>query len=101
MLAAEEPDVAAALLLLSYPLHPPKKPAQLRTAHLPGLRTRCVFVHGTRDAFGTIAELETALTLIPAETRLLHVAGAGHDLRRGRIDWSPAIAALIPRGKAL
>ncbi len=101
ILAAEEPDIAAALLLLSYPLHPPKKPAQLRTAHLPGLRTRCVFVHGTRDAFGTIAELETALTLIPAETRLIRVDGAGHDLRRGRFDWAPAIAALFPGGNVL
>ncbi|MFO0989634.1 MAG: alpha/beta family hydrolase [Alphaproteobacteria bacterium] len=98
ILAADEPGLAAALLLLSYPLHPPKKPAQLRTAHLPRLATRCVFVHGTRDAFGTIGELEAALALIPAETRLVRVEGAGHDLRRGRFDWAPAIAALAAPG---
>lgn len=98
MLAAEEPGLAAALLLLSYPLHPPKKPAQLRTEHLPRLATRCVFVHGTRDAFGTIGELEAAIALIPAETRLLPIAGAGHDLRRGRFDWAPAIRALAAPG---
>lgn len=95
LLAAEEPALAAALLLLSYPLHPPKKPAQLRTGHLPRLRTRCVFVHGTRDAFGTIAEMEAALALIPAETRLVRIEGAGHDLRRGRLDWAPATGALL------
>src|SRR5437868_1465677 len=39
MLAAEKPDLADALLLLSYPLHPPRKPDQLRTAHFPQLRT--------------------------------------------------------------
>jgi predicted alpha/beta-hydrolase family hydrolase len=94
MLAAEAPGLAAALLLLSYPLHPPEKPAQLRTAHLPRLATRCVFVHGTRDAFGTIGELEAAMALIPAETRLIPIPGAGHDLRRGRFDWAPAIGGL-------
>lgn len=94
LLAADEPALAAALLLLSYPLHPPNKPAQLRTAHLPRLAVRCVFVHGTRDAFGTIPELEAALALIPAKTRLMRVEGAGHDLRRGRFDWGPAVAGL-------
>ena len=39
MLCAEEPDLVAALLLLSYPLHPPRKPEQQRTQHLPDLRT--------------------------------------------------------------
>lgn len=97
MLAAEEPGLAAALLLLSYPLHPPKKPQQLRTEHLPRLRTRCLFVHGTRDAFATIAELEAALALIPAGTRLICIEGAGHDLRRGRFGWAPAIGGLAAR----
>src|SRR5690348_6692823 len=54
MLAAEAPDIAAALLLLSYPLHPPLKPAQLRTQHFPQLRVPALFVSGTTDGFGTI-----------------------------------------------
>ena len=95
MLAAEEPKLAAALLLLSYPLHPPKKPEQLRTEHLPRLATRAVFVHGTRDAFGTLSELETAMALIPGETRLIAIEGGGHDLRRGRYDWAPIVKALL------
>jgi uncharacterized protein len=80
MLCAEEPDLVSALLLLSYPLHPPRKPEQQRTQHLPDLRTPTLFVHGTRDPFGTIAELEQALKMIPAKTKLLPIEGAGHDL---------------------
>ena len=57
MLCAEEPDLVSGLLLLSYPLHPPGKPEQLRTQHLPNLRTPCLFVHGARDPFGSIEEI--------------------------------------------
>jgi uncharacterized protein len=80
MLAAGEPEVAAGLLLLSYPLHPPRKPAQLRVQHLPGLQVPALFVHGTRDPFGSVEEIAAALKLIPAKTELLAVDGAGHDL---------------------
>jgi uncharacterized protein len=94
MLAAEEPEIAAALLLLSYPLHPPAKPEQLRTAHFATLRVPAVFVHGAADPFGSIDEMNAAIALIPAPTRLIPVAGAGHDLKRGRIDFAPVIEAL-------
>lgn len=86
MLAAESPESAAALLLLSYPLHPPPKPDQQRTAHFPHLRTPALFLHGTTDPFGSIAEMQTALPLIPAPTRLIAIEGAGHDLARGNFD---------------
>ena len=80
MLCAEQPDLVSALLLLSYPLHPPRRPEQQRTQHLPDLRTPTLFVQGTRDPFGSIAEIEQALKMIPAKTKLLTVEGAGHDL---------------------
>jgi uncharacterized protein len=80
MLCAEEPNLVAGLLLLSYPLHPPRRPEQQRTQHLPDLRTPTLFVHGTRDPFASTAELERALKMIPAKTKLLPVEGAGHDL---------------------
>ena len=83
MLAAEEPGVADALLLLSYPLHPPRKPQQLRTGHFGAIQTPALFVHGTRDTFGTIDEMRAALTLIPARTDLAEVEGAGHSLNPG------------------
>jgi predicted alpha/beta-hydrolase family hydrolase len=80
MLCAEEPDLVAGLLLLSYPLHPPRRPEQQRTQHLPDLRTATLFVQGTRDPFGSIEEIERAIKMIPAKTKLLTVEGAGHDL---------------------
>jgi predicted alpha/beta-hydrolase family hydrolase len=80
MLAASQPDLVDGLLLLSYPLHPPKSPAQLRTAHFPKLRTPALFVHGTRDGFGSIAEMTSALELVPAKTQLMPIEAAGHEL---------------------
>lgn len=80
MLCAEDPELVSALLLLSYPLHPPRKPEQQRTQHLPDLRTPTLFVHGTRDPFGSIAEIERVPKMIPANTKLMVVEGAGHDL---------------------
>jgi predicted alpha/beta-hydrolase family hydrolase len=85
MLAADEPGLVDGLLLLSYPLHPPRKPEQLRTAHFPNLRTQALFIHGTRDPFGLPAELEAALKLIPARTTLVLIEGAGHDLKSADI----------------
>jgi predicted alpha/beta-hydrolase family hydrolase len=88
MLAAEEAGVADGLLLLSYPLHPPEKPLQLRTAHFPSLRTPAVFVHGTKDPFGTPDELRAAIALIPAHAQIVEVEGAGHDLKKGKFELS-------------
>ena len=67
MLCAEQPELVDGLLLLSYPLHPPRKPDQLRTQHLPNLQTPSLFVDGTRDPFGSIEEIEAALKLISVE----------------------------------
>jgi predicted alpha/beta-hydrolase family hydrolase len=80
MLCAEQPELVSGLLLLSYPLHPPRKPDQLRTQHLFHLRVPTLFVQGERDPFGTLAEMESALKLISAKTKLVRVEGAGHDL---------------------
>jgi predicted alpha/beta-hydrolase family hydrolase len=89
MLCVEEPNLASGLLLLSYPLHPPRKPEQLRIQHLPNLRTPCLFVHGTRDPFGSIEEIQKALELIPAKKELMEVRDAGHDLGfKGKVQSS-------------
>jgi uncharacterized protein len=89
MLAAQQKDLARALLLLSYPLHPPREPSKSRTGHLPMIACPVLFVHGTRDPFGTIAELEDATRLIPAVTVLFQVEKAAHSL-------PPAVAASLP-----
>ena len=80
MLAAENAGLVDGLLLFSYPLHPPRKPTQMRTAHFPDLRTPSLFVHGSRDPFGLLEELRPALELIPANHDLLSIEGCGHDL---------------------
>ena len=93
MLCAAEPDLVSGLLLLSYPLHPPRKPEQLRIQHLANLRTPSLFVHGSRDPFGSLEEMANALQLIPAKTELMKVEGAGHDLGfkgKSRVQELPA-----------
>ena len=80
MLASEEPQLVDGLLLLSYPLHPPRKPDQLRTGHFPKLATPAFFVHGTRDPFGTTVEMKSALELIPGPHSLFEVPSAGHEI---------------------
>lgn len=80
MLCAEEPGLVQGLLLLSYPLHAPGKPDQLRTQHLPKIQAAVLFVHGMRDPFGSIEEMEAAIKVIPGKTKLLPVEGVGHDL---------------------
>ena len=84
MLASEEANLADGLLILSYPLHPPGKPARLRTSHLPKINTPTLLVQGSKDPFGSPSEIRTALELIPARTSLLIVEAAGHDLAFGR-----------------
>lgn len=80
MAAAEGLEVAA-LVLVSYPLHPPGRPDRLRTAHFPDLHLPCLFVSGRRDAFGTPAELEQEIAAIPGVVTLVFVDG-DHSLRK-------------------
>jgi predicted alpha/beta-hydrolase family hydrolase len=86
MLAAEHPDLVAGLLLLSYPLHPPRKPAELRTAHFPQLKTPVLFVHGARDPFGSQEEMRSAMAALTSSNFLLEVEGAGHELLGKKAD---------------
>ena len=96
MLASERPGLVDALLLLSYPLHPPAKPEKLRTEHLPGLRTPAVVVHGSKDPFATTGEMRSALELIPAPTTLVELEGARHDLAPDRFPVvERAVAAML------
>jgi predicted alpha/beta-hydrolase family hydrolase len=96
LLAADEPTVTPALLLLAYPLHPPGQPGKPRVAHFPRLRTPALFVHGTADPFGSVAELRNALSLIPAPTALHLEPNVGHDLGAARRSH-PALVALVAR----
>jgi uncharacterized protein len=72
----------AALVLVSYPLHPPGRPENLRTEHFGALRVPCLFVSGTKDTFGTPAELEAATASIPGPVTHQWIENGDHGLRR-------------------
>src|SRR6185312_11527584 len=80
MLAARDSSVADALLLLSYPLHPPKQPEKLRTEHFSSLHVPTLFIHGKRDEFATFEELEKATTAIPVRTSIVSIDKQPHGL---------------------
>jgi len=69
------------LALVSYPLHPPGRRERLRTGHFPHITVPCLFVSGTRDAFGTPDELEAATAAIPAPVTHVWLDGKDHSLR--------------------
>jgi predicted alpha/beta-hydrolase family hydrolase len=81
-MAVAEGLPAAALVLVSYPLHPPGKPETLRTEHFERIEVPCLFVSGTRDAFGTPDELEQAVAAIPGPVTVRLLDGGDHGLRR-------------------
>jgi predicted alpha/beta-hydrolase family hydrolase len=84
-LAAQGVDGLHGTLALGYPLHPPGKPDQLRTAHLPAIRTPLLIIQGERDAFGTPEELRPIVETLGAQVRLHVVQGGDHSLTvRGR-----------------
>lgn len=77
----EAPVRAAGLVLVSYPLHPPGKPDRLRTDHFPKLEIPCLFVHGTRDAFGTPDELTEWTATIPGPVTHVWIERGTHELK--------------------
>jgi uncharacterized protein len=87
---ADSPNVDV-LTLFSYPVHPPGKPENLRTEHLPDIRVPTVFTHGTSDPFGTPTEVRDAAALIAGPTEVVEITGARHDLRSKTLDV-PALA---------
>ena len=97
ILAVEEPKACDGLLLLSYPLHPPKQPERLRTGHFPDLQSAVLFVQGSRDPFGAGAEFEAAADLIPGRKAIVWIKQAGHDLRQGEFEISAEVVAPFGR----
>ena len=71
----------AALVLLGYPLHPPKKIDKLRVEHFPHITVPCLFISGTKDEFGTPDELEQWTATISAPVEHIWLDGARHDLK--------------------
>lgn len=80
-MAVAEGLPAAGLVLVAYPLHPPGRRDLLRTEHFPAIHVPCLFVSGTRDAFGTPDELEAATGHVAGPVTHVWVEGAGHGLK--------------------
>jgi predicted alpha/beta-hydrolase family hydrolase len=88
-------------VLLGYPLHPPGRPDQRRDAHLPEVRCPMLFVQGSRDTFGTPAELEPILVASPPGAALHVVPGGDHSFKiRGDARAQAAVYADVQRAIA-
>ena len=88
---------ALGLALISYPLHPPGRPEKSRTEHLPRLDVPCLFVSGTKDAFGTVDELEAATATIPGPVTHVWLDGGDHGLRRRDAEVAAVVAEWVHR----
>jgi predicted alpha/beta-hydrolase family hydrolase len=91
-MAVAEGLPALALVLVSYPLHPPGKPDKLRTEHFPGIAVPALFVSGTRDAFGSPAELEAATTTVRGPVEHVWIDGGDHSLRKKDVEIARIVA---------
>ena len=95
-LAVAEGLPAAALVLISYPLHPPGKPGHaLRVDHFGALDVPCLFVSGTKDPFGSPADLEHHASTIPGPVTHVWIEGGGHDFKRHDDDVAEKVRAWL------
>jgi predicted alpha/beta-hydrolase family hydrolase len=94
-MAAADGQPCLGLVLVSYPLHPPGRPERLRTEHFPAITVPCLFVSGTRDAFGAPSELEEATAAIPADVTHVWLEGGDHGLRRRDDDVAAAVTTWL------
>ena len=79
--AADGVEELAGLVFLGYPLHPPGRPDRMRAAHLRNVRAPMLFVQGSRDPFGTPAELQSILGQLESPADLHVVEGADHSFK--------------------
>lgn len=94
-MAVAEGLPAAALVLISYPLHPPGRPERLRIEHFPQLQVPCLFVSGTKDPFGTPEELQHHTTAIPGPVTHVWLEGARHDLKGHDLALASTVAGWL------
>lgn len=83
---------AAGLVLLSYPLHPPKQPEKLRTQHFGAVDVPCLFISGDRDPFGSPEEFSTQLPAIKGPVTTVWLEGEGHDPKEADAQIVTAVA---------
>jgi predicted alpha/beta-hydrolase family hydrolase len=79
-LGAQGVDGLEGIVVFGYPLHPPGKPDQPRTAHLPSITVPLLIVQGERDTFGTPDELRPVIKTMTTQVTLHVVAKGDHSL---------------------
>ena len=94
-MAVAEGMSAAGLVLLSYPLHPPKKPESLRTAHFGAVDVPCLFISGDRDPFGAPEEFDPHLSAIKGPVTTVWLEGERHDPKRADAGIVAAVASWL------
>jgi predicted alpha/beta-hydrolase family hydrolase len=81
-IAADGPPLGlAGLVLIGYPLHPPGRPDQRRDAHFAAISSPVLIVQGSRDTFGTPAELQPIISALAPRVTLATVVGGDHSLK--------------------
>jgi len=90
-----EPVPVRGLVLVAYPLHPPRCPDRLRVEHFPRLRVPCLFVSGTKDTFGSPDELLHWTATIPGPVEHVWIEGKGHDLKGADDAVAAAVAEWV------
>ena len=93
--AAEGVEGVSGLVFLGYPLHPPGRPDRLRVEHLPAIEVPVLFIHGTRDPFGTPDELTAASAAIPGPVTHVWIEGRGHDLKGADAEVASTVATFL------
>lgn len=91
----------AGVVFFGYPLHPPGRPRQRRDAHLPAIAEPMLFVQGTRDQFGTVAEIRELLPSLQRVT-LHEVAGGDHSFKvpGGKAKQEPVMTEVLETAAA-
>ncbi len=99
-------------MLFAFPLHRPGRPEQRRDKHLPAIGRPILFVQGTRDPFGTSADLAPITDALGPTATLVPVEGGEHSFKIARkeaqadvyarvqdaiVTWTSAIAAAKQR----
>jgi predicted alpha/beta-hydrolase family hydrolase len=84
----------AGLIFFGYPLHPPNQPNKRRDGHLPKVAAPMLFLHGTRDPFGTPEEMQALTASLPAATLHL-IDGGDHSLVVKRKDGADSVERAV------
>jgi predicted alpha/beta-hydrolase family hydrolase len=93
--AAAGVDGVTGLVFFGYPLHPPGRHEQRRDAHLPSIREPMLFIQGSRDEFGTAAEIRGLLPRLHA-AEIVEIADGDHSFKtRLKVTGRKPDAALL------